>query len=264
MSTELKLFASDNLTFKDRFYLLMNILISNQTNSRLDSMLFLGIFFLQIITGFFSEQVGVFDTKKSKSDKILNYLYQILRLKELFVGSYSTYKYCIYIILGVVVVFTLYFIYVITKTSKLSFYTTSEELLNFYTKTYIYIGFNIILDLTISNRLENIGLVPWVGKTPSRYIISFILFLVVNIRGKINILMIISFLGYKLICFVKKRKYLENKFFLERYLYDLDYDKIIYERDKNIKKLRIGKYHYFNYLGEKKVLQEIFGVMDKN
>ena len=151
MSTELKLFASDNLTFKDRFYLLMNILISNQTNSRLDSMLFLGIFFLQIITGFFSEQVGVFDTKKSKSDKILNYLYQILRLKELFVGSYSTYKYCIYIILGVVVVFTLYFIYVITKTSKLSFYTTSEELLNFYTKTYIYIGFNIILDLTISN-----------------------------------------------------------------------------------------------------------------
>lgn len=151
MSKEINLFVRDKLSFKDRFYLLMNILISNQTNSRLDSILFLGIFFFQIICGFFAEQVGVFDIKNSQSDKILNYAFQILRMKELFVGSYSTYKYTMYVLLGVVVLFSLYFLYVISKTSKLSFYTTSEALLNFYTKSFIYIGFNIILDLTISN-----------------------------------------------------------------------------------------------------------------
>ena len=108
MSKEINLFVRDKLSFKDRFYLLMNILISNQTNSRLDSILFLGIFFFQIICGFFAEQVGVFNIKNSQSDKILNYAFQILRMKELFVGSYSTYKYTMYVLLGVVVLFSLH------------------------------------------------------------------------------------------------------------------------------------------------------------
>ena len=72
MSKEIYLFSKDDISIKDRFYLLMNLLISNQTNSRLDSILFLGIFFLQIITGFFSDDIGVFNKQRSTSDKILN------------------------------------------------------------------------------------------------------------------------------------------------------------------------------------------------
>jgi PAS domain S-box-containing protein len=151
MSKEIYLFSKDDISIKDRFYLLMNLLISNQTNSRLDSILFLGIFFLQIITGFFSDDIGVFNKQRSTSDKILNYIVRIIRLKDLFIGSYITYKYCLYIILCVIVLFTIFLIYVCTDTNKVSFYTYREALLNFYIKTYIYIGFNIILDMVFSS-----------------------------------------------------------------------------------------------------------------
>ena len=150
MSKELILFEKDNLTMKRKFYLLMELLISNQTTSRTESILFMGIFYLQIISGFFAKQIEVFDTS-STSDKILNYIEKIVRLKDLFLDNYSAFRLSIYLLFGLVVAFSLFFIIVCYNTEKNSFYTWSEILLNFYIKVYIYIGFNIILDLTLTN-----------------------------------------------------------------------------------------------------------------
>ena len=135
---------------KRKFYLLMELLISNQTTSRTESILFMGIFYLQLISGFFAKQIEVFDTS-STSDKILNYIEKIVRLKDLFLDNYSAFKLSIYLLFGLVIVFSLFFIIVCYNTEKNSFYTWSEILLNFYIKVYIYIGFNIILDLTLTN-----------------------------------------------------------------------------------------------------------------
>lgn len=150
MSKELILFEKDTLTMKRKFYLLMELLISNQTTSRTESILFMGIFYLQLISGFFAKQIEVFDTS-STSDKILNYIEKIVRLKDLFLDNYSAFKLSIYLLFGLVIVFSLFFIIVCYNTEKNSFYTWSEILLNFYIKVYIYIGFNIILDLTLTN-----------------------------------------------------------------------------------------------------------------
>ena len=61
---EFSLFDKDTRTFKESFYILMDLLISNQASSRAECVIFMGIYYLQILTGFFSEQVGIFDIDK--------------------------------------------------------------------------------------------------------------------------------------------------------------------------------------------------------
>ena len=47
------LFESDELSFKERFLLFMNLLVNNQTVSLIESIIFFTIFYLQTISGFF-------------------------------------------------------------------------------------------------------------------------------------------------------------------------------------------------------------------
>ncbi|MCQ2816891.1 MAG: PAS domain S-box protein, partial [archaeon] len=150
-SKDLLLFEKDKLTMKNKFFLLMELLLSNQTPSRLECIIFLGIFYLQTISGFFAEQIEVFDINDSTSDKILNYVEKILRLKDLFIDNYTGFKAVIFGLFAVFVISIIYFIVLIYKTNKDSFYTCTEVLLNFYIKIIIYVAFNIILDLTLSN-----------------------------------------------------------------------------------------------------------------
>ena len=150
MSKELVLFEKEKLTLTRKFYFLMELLISNQTTSRTESILFIGIFYLQILSGFFAKQIDVFDIENSTSDKILNYIEKIFRLKDLFLNNYNGYQIAVYILFGVIVAGILFFIILCYRTTKNSFYTWSEMLLNFFLKIFIYIGFNMILDLTLS------------------------------------------------------------------------------------------------------------------
>ena len=69
----------------------------------------------------------------------------------------------------------------------------------------------------------------------------------------------LSFLLYKIIYFIKNKKYLENKFFLERYLYDIPYRKIVYLKDNNIDKMYQERFHFFDFINEKKFLESKYG-----
>ena len=80
---ELKLFINDKPSLKERFIIFMNLLVNNQSESRIESMIFFIIFYLQTISGFFSPQVNIFDSKKSTSDNILMNLWKIIRFKEI-------------------------------------------------------------------------------------------------------------------------------------------------------------------------------------
>ena len=136
---------------------------------------------------------------------------------------------------------------------------------------YTYNIFNRLnISLLIFNLLPIIGLdgekiihlilelfIPYVKANNISIIISLIslLLLIINsISLKINIIFVLSFLLYKLIYFIKNKKYIENKFFLERYIYDIPYRKIIYYNDYNINNMYQEKYHFFNYVNEKKYL----------
>ena len=57
----------------------MDLLISNQAESLGEAYIFLTVFYLQILSSFFSEQVGVFKSLNGKSDQILNFIEKIIR-----------------------------------------------------------------------------------------------------------------------------------------------------------------------------------------
>ena len=70
MSEKINFFTNKNdLTIKDKFFYFMNLLVSNPNNSRLESILFLSIFYIQILSIFFSETLGVLN-KEDIMDEI--------------------------------------------------------------------------------------------------------------------------------------------------------------------------------------------------
>jgi stage IV sporulation protein FB len=86
--------------------------------------------------------------------------------------------------------------------------------------------------------------------------VSLVLFVLYNFIFKLNDLIIYIFLIISLYDVVRESKYVINKFYLERVLYDNYYDGIIYKA--KIDDMRLNKYYYFEdsnkYISEKKYL----------
>ena len=150
MSKELLLFQKDILSLKQKFYILMDLLITNQPSSRIECIIFIGISYIQMISGFFAKQVKVFNNE-STSDQILLYLEKIFRFLDLLNDKYSEFKIIIIFILIIIIIFIVYFFIICSKIHKHSFYSLNEKIINYFIKCLIYIGYNIILDLVFSN-----------------------------------------------------------------------------------------------------------------
>lgn len=89
-------------------------------------------------------------------------------------------------------------------------------------------------------------------------IISMIIFLLFLYKNKINNYLIISFMITSLINYIKEIKYIINKFYIERVIYNLDLRGI-----KSIDKLNNlykNKLNYINGINEKKVLKKKFNI----
>ena len=106
MSKEISLFQNDFLSMKEKFYIFMDLLITNQVSSQTECIIFISISYLQIISGFFAEQVGVFNSEYT-SDKILFYLERLFRLSDLFIDNYSEFKIIIICILVILIIFSI-------------------------------------------------------------------------------------------------------------------------------------------------------------
>ena len=150
-SKEFVLFSQDKISYKHKFYILMDLLITNQNSSRSEALFFMLIFYTQMISGFFSEFLGIFDPKNSVSDKIFNYVEKIFRVRDLFVNKYSSFKTILVILLIVLIGFSIHFIVTCYKIKRTSYYSYPEMILNFYIKFMIYIGSNIMFDLAFCN-----------------------------------------------------------------------------------------------------------------
>lgn len=85
-------------------------------------------------------------------------------------------------------------------------------------------------------------------------VISLILFFLFNIVYKLNDVVIYVFLIFKLLEIIREFKYVMNRFYLERVMYNNYYNEIINDED-DISKLRIDKYYFFRenngYVNEK-------------
>ena len=143
------LFDKDELTFKHKFYLLMNILIENQPTSKTFCLVLNLIFYIQIISGFFSIQFDVLN-KDDKIDKCLIFLEKILRLKNMLKNEKDLYYDIIIGCISFEVFFILFFICLIFNMKKTSFYDYNKLIINYGIFFFKYIFFNIAMDLSLS------------------------------------------------------------------------------------------------------------------
>lgn len=151
MSNEFTLFEKDEISFTSKFMYLQDLLIINKSTSRMESFFLFGVFYLQILSGFFSSSLGILDIVNSSSDIYLNYFYKIIRLKDLLENNYDIFKYTIIFIFIFLHLLIFYYLWRIYKITKFRFYTFYELVINFMLKIFLFISFNPILDLCLAN-----------------------------------------------------------------------------------------------------------------
>ena len=85
-----------------------------------------------------------------------------------------------------------------------------------------------------------------------------LLFFIYNVCVGINDLVIYGFLLFQIVKVIKEYRFVINKFYLERIIYDNYYDEII-NGEIRVRDMKIGKYYYFykngRYYSEKKYLK---------
>ena len=143
---EIKLFLNDKPSIKERFLILMNLLVNNQSESRLESIVFFIIFYFQTISGFFSPQIGILDPDNNTSDKILVNIEKIIRFKEIVKDNKEGFEGFIYIWAIILFIVTINVIIVLFLTDRNSLYTTRYYCINVIIKISYYFCYNIILD----------------------------------------------------------------------------------------------------------------------
>ena len=112
-SQDIKLYLSENLSFKEKFIHLMNLLVINQSYFDFQNYLFYIIFSIQNISIFFSENAGCLNHNKSTIDFILFKINEIIRIKSLFFKHRYYYNLSIYLFSIYYILFTIYYLILI-------------------------------------------------------------------------------------------------------------------------------------------------------
>lgn len=147
----------------------------------------------------------------------------------------------------------------------LFYFLFKNNFLNYelYNKFNTYNNFIILFNLLPLIPLDGSKIVLYVLSLLVSFRLSYILYILICMISliifslfiflfKLNNIVIIVFLFFNLIKCVMEFKYMMNKFYLERILYDHNYNKIIYL--DNFTDFKINKYYYINYVDEKKYL----------
>ena len=134
MTKSIILFEKEKDSLKERFYLLMNLIVTNRTKTLFESYLFVVIFFIQYLSIFYSKPIKVLNKDENTSDMILNYISQVFRFKELLFNHPNAYKIVIYGIGIYLIFFTIYFIICLSKINHKSSFNLQISLLNYMLK----------------------------------------------------------------------------------------------------------------------------------
>jgi hypothetical protein len=150
MSKDIILFESSELTYKEKFYRLMDLLVSYKSSSRIEGLIFLAIFYLQILAGFFDPHIGVLQQETSNSDNLLYQFYNIIRIKGLLKENYSTYRSIIIQLFPNLIFHCIQLMYLVKNQKKNVTYSYRELVMNLIIKVFLYVLLNPILDLCLS------------------------------------------------------------------------------------------------------------------
>ena len=145
-------YDNKHIDYKTRFFLLMNLLASNQSNSLLELLIFFTFFYGQFISLFFSVKFKVFNIDENTSDYILNIIYKILKFVVNFVTKDKKYyEFILYSFLSFYIIIFFYFLIVFKNINFLSTYNLKYLVLNFLLKFAFYILSNNCYDILTVN-----------------------------------------------------------------------------------------------------------------
>ena len=151
MPKELKLFLKEELTFKEKFYKFMDLLISNQPDSRFEALFFMILNYLQLLSAFYSEQMQIFNPKNSIPDFILNDIEKMLRIKDLLRNNNKGLERFVIILLIILIVGIIHIVISCININNNSIYSLNQKVNNYFIKLFLYFAYNIIMDLSFSN-----------------------------------------------------------------------------------------------------------------
>ena len=146
---EIELYEKEKIPFFERYIILSDIFVSNQGHSKNNIIIYLSIFYLQIISGFFSPQLGILKSNK-KINKILINVEKYIRLKNLFRNDYKSFKFTGYILFTFLIVSGIYFFILIKMTNRQSYFDFKKKLFIYCFNFFKYIAYNIILDMSFA------------------------------------------------------------------------------------------------------------------
>ena len=147
---DFQFYEKDEIPFFLKYIQLQHVLVSNQGNSQLEAFIFLSFYYIQFISGYFSPQLGILNETNS-IDKFLSKIEKITRLKNLFRNNESHYKFACYFFILFLLICGIYYILVIFFAQKDTFYDLKLKLINPFTKFYMYIFYNMILDMGMAH-----------------------------------------------------------------------------------------------------------------
>ena len=87
----------------------MDTLITHKSDSKTECILFIIISYTQLISGFFSEQVGILKNEENP-DNYLMLLQRVIRVRDLFINSFSVYSILLYVFFIILIILIIIFI----------------------------------------------------------------------------------------------------------------------------------------------------------
>ena len=149
MSKEVNFFIPEHVSSKTKFYRYMDTLISHKSDSKTECILLITISYIQLISGFFCQQVEILKDEEAP-DNYFILLQRVIRIHDLFSNSFQIYSILLYIIFILLLILTILFLYRVRQTGKVAAYSFYESIINFFLKIFLYILYQPILDFCLS------------------------------------------------------------------------------------------------------------------
>ena len=134
----LNLYINENNSIKSKFFLLMNVLVSNKENNIYYYFILILFHELQNLSIFFSKNVKVLNSKYLM-DNILLQFEDIVRVKSLFFYNRDIYNILIYLISIYIFFFSCFFLLLLKKMNLCTIYNQALRILNYLININVFI-----------------------------------------------------------------------------------------------------------------------------
>ena len=151
MSEHLELFLPSSISYKEKFYIFMDLIVSNQSNSSFEMFIYFIIYFTQMISNFFSSKLGILKPDDSTSDNILFNIYKLSRFAYFFMDDKKNYENFLYVLCFFYILLIMYIFFVYKYTDRKSSFNEKYYVVNLLLKFFVYIIYNNTIDMFCLN-----------------------------------------------------------------------------------------------------------------